>query len=314
MRAPLFVALVIPLVSLVSVVTACTAKPDPKSDAKAKADNQHQIEVSTAPPVERVDPPLAEADTGEPAVANEWWCLCYQAEGEDEDLPATACRRLEAECHALELEIAAGGPGIVEESLSHVCRKLDGEHPGDAAGGRELWKPSKLAGAWTSEGACRLEGPPDRDPSRPTATDPFAIIASEGIGGLRLDMSAAEVVTVLGQPSDKGEDEDPGPNGEQSRSWTYAKQDAKLLLVDDALWMIELGPKSELKTPRGVGIGSNRAALAKAYAGMAYDEESSEAKDAGDADLFEAGSMFGLLSFALEDDAVTSISIARVAD
>jgi hypothetical protein len=288
------------LVPLSLVLLACTAgepKPDPNREPdRATEPDRTRAATQTSEP--------------EPELTTEWWCVCYQNEGKGEDgpQPATSCRAQEKQCRALERRITAGGRGIVANSLTHTCRKLSGEHPGDTTGGRERWKPSKLEGAWTSD-ECLLPGPPDHIPGPPADDDP---LAGEAIGKLRLNMSASEVADLLRADPTKGEIMEEGATGDFVQTWTFAAAGVDLGMAaatadgPQFVSSVRVSAPCDFETARGIRIGSTWEEVSKAY-GDVYNEEQSTGH-------FVAGSLFGGIIFDFENDAVSSIFLGAAAE
>ena len=137
--------------SLALLLAACTggsSQPAPQDSSKTAA----SAPATTAPPATPTDAPQQpgpQASTP-PTSAVAWWCTCYSRTG---PVAMTACRTDLADCKALEQKALRGQAGIVPGSLTHVCREVRGDHPGDALGGRDKWQPSKKPGAWVSGGA-----------------------------------------------------------------------------------------------------------------------------------------------------------------
>ncbi|MFV8753124.1 hypothetical protein ACNOYE_21455 [Nannocystaceae bacterium ST9] len=323
MRA-LALALALPLLAC---TLACTAKSEPDKRAKrSKPSEPTPLSLPGGPsptPTASVPEPITPTPSEPtPTPAGEWWCVCYQAEADAGSQPETACRRSEAECRELETRIDKGGRGLVAGSRSVACRRLIGEHPGDATGGREVWRPSKLPGAWTSEGACLLAdaGTGETGGTGELAEfgedEIFAFLAGEAIGELRLDMPASEVVDLLGDPAEKGAIEEQGATGAFVQSWRYGAIGLQLDMHAptrrgaQTLGGVILTAPSELKTKRGISIGSSWAEVVKAYA----DVQTHDAFELDDQSSFVAGSVYGGLIFSFEGDAVSAIFMGAAAE
>jgi len=114
--------------------------------------------------------------------------------------------------------------------------------------------------------------PPPREPIPPT---PEAIHAlhKEPIGGVTLGMTEQDVVKALGTPKHKTKAALIGnAKGEYGVTWTWPGIKATLGSASTSgpftLREITFSPPSKAKTARGIGIGSTRAEVAKAYAGL----------------------------------------------
>jgi hypothetical protein len=313
-----FITVVLPL------LLACNPSEPAKKEEPAKS------AAKTSPTVTPTQPstPSTEVAKSPPNLpkpvtpTNEWWCVCYQSTGDAGPQPATACRAHEDQCHALEQRIAKGSRALVAGSLTHNCRKLSGEHPGDSTGGRERWQPSKLEGAWSSEGACLLEGeaaPVAAEPGEPIETgepeDPFMLMASEAIGDLAIAMSASEVKAAFGDPSETSEIQVEEAHGDFVQAWNYAGTGLSLVMrsfTQDGEQMIAsvtITMPSQLQTRRGIAIGSSWEDVQKAYGDVADKDI-----DTSDHSSFVAGSIYGGVIFSFEDDKVTSIFLGAGAE
>ncbi len=295
------------------LLAACSSKEEPerrRRKSSTSGTSTPSKDPAPTPQPERQEPDPEPA----PAPTSEWWCVCYQSEAEAGPQPATACRELESQCRELEKRIAKGGRGLVAGSLSHGCRALKGEHPGDVAGGRDKWQPSKLAGAWTSEGACLLEGAgtgsgttSGSEGGSEGQPNNFAFLMSEAIGELRLGMEAVEITELLGQPKKKDEISESAATGEFTQSWEYPDIGITLDMTSasrrggQSLGNIRASAPCELKTTRGVGIGSTREEVERAY-GDVQDKQDS---DPAITSRFVAGSIYNGLIFDFEDGKVS---------
>lgn len=312
MRLPSLVVFALPL------LLACPTNA-PREQAKTGPSSP-----AAAPPAVAATPAPAPAEPSSPetpgaarAVApsagSSWWCVCYDS-GEGS---STTCRLAEAECRALERDLAE------RKELSHGCRTLVGEHPGDMTGGRSGWEADDDAQAWSYDvGICLLGGRAGHGPDAPTDGDPFAILKSETIGDLRLKMTGAEIEAKLGKPSAIGKLL--GPNeGNYAQSWIYADAGMELTMLSESrggaqtLYAIRVAgdakTKRKLATGRGVALGSRWADVEGAYADALYFEDGEES-GYSEHSSFTAGSVFGWIAFGFEDEVVTSISLAPVAD
>lgn len=300
-------------ISILSLLVACSgaepAKERPSKPAPSKP---------APPPSKPAEAPAMIVDEPVPTSAaptNEWWCLCYSIEGKDGVQPSSACRRTEAECRALQKRVAKGGKGIVANSLTHDCRKLEAEHPGDLTGGRDRWKPSKVAGAWASDGACLLAGEPSLAADT-TGNDSMAWFDGERLGELRLGLPAEEVIELLGQPVERSRIEEEAATGDFVQTWEYPDRGLHLGMAASS----KAGPQSlnaitakspcALATRLGVAIGSTRADVEDAY-GAVRDREN---VDPDDRSSFVAGSVYGGIIFRFDGDTVSEIFMGAAAE
>jgi hypothetical protein len=302
---------------VLALSTACSAEP-----AKDPAPRSTPSKPATPPPRVEVESASPSADAFEPvqpgaAPSNEWWCLCYSSETKDSVQPTTSCRQREAECRALARRVVKGGRGLVADSITHGCRKLEGEHPGDATGGRDPWKPSKVAGAWTSEGACLLAGEPElADGGSETEDQAFSLLSNEALGDLRLGMAASEVIELLGQPKKKSGIDEEAATGDFVQSWDYPDLGLQLGMAassrrgSQSLNSIIARPPCSLQTRRGIGIGSSFELTDQAY-GALRDLDVSEPNDRNH---LVAGSIYGGVIFSFEDGVVSEIFFGAAAE
>jgi hypothetical protein len=302
---------------------ACTEKEPEKQPRKRKSSSSETPPQPAAPQPATPEPSPTTSEPAAPSEpTHEWWCVCYQSEAETGPQPASACRAQEKQCRALEKRIARGGSGIVPGSLTHGCRTLVGAHPGDSAGGREAWRPSKLAGAWTAEGACLLTGeaaPPSPTPSElepaDPATDEFAWLSEESIGPLREGMGTIEVIDLLGAPPEKGEIVEEGATGDWVQDWKFPNAGVALFMRSDTergaqtIAAITVTAPSEYATKRGIKVGSTQAEVEKAYGDVEDQDEAG-----GDSGSFVAGSVYGGIIFSFEAGKVSEIFMGAAAE
>jgi hypothetical protein len=287
---------------------ACTAEKPRKERPPKVASGP----IKQAPPPQ-LEPlpvePRASEPSFEPApVMSQWWCLCYRREGAEGPEPVTACRELESQCRKLEQRVAKGNDEIIAGSLMQACRSMTGAHPGDVAGTREQWQPSALPGAWVSEGACLLIGAvtPETaepaDPSEPAEQqDPFVFMRSELIGDIAIGDSSAKIRHGHGEPQSMGAIEEMGATGEFEQTWKFA--DGLSLTMTSTtrsgpqqVGFVIVEPPSTLATRRGIAIGSERAAVERAYGDVRSQDHEED-----DPNSFTAGSIYGGLHFMFDE-------------
>ncbi len=137
--------------------------------------------------------------------------------------------------------------------------------------------------------------------------------AKEQVGKLHLGLAAPAVQQIMpGKPA-LGPEELMGADGQYHQEWKYAREGITLDMVAEkkggpktVAAIIVTGP-SRLKTPKGIGIGSNEAAVAQAYGPFRNAEDSTP-------DRFVAGSNFGGVIFTFEQGKVSSIFIGAAAE
>jgi hypothetical protein len=145
------------------------------------------------------------------------------------------------------------------------------------------------------------------------ADDDFAVMKKERIGGLGLGTPAAAALKALGPPSKKGKLTKQEADGNYVQTWTFASQGVEVEMASagrgspQTIASIALKGASTLKTTRGIGLGSTRAELTRAYGADRNAEDSS-------ADAFVAGSIYGGVIFRLAGDKVSEIFLGAAAE
>lgn len=128
----------------------------------------------------------------------------------------------------------------------------------------------------------------------------------EKIGPLQRGQTTEQVEKLLGKPAEAGDEEFSPATGEYSVFWRYEDKGVSATFTSEeeggvkTLSSISLFPPSTLKTSRGIGIGSTRAEAEKAYANTNAEGEADES----DESQVIVGSVYGGLSFTIEDGAV----------
>lgn len=288
--------------SLALLLAACSpSQPAPK-DSPKDAPAAPAASPDVAPPAAPAAP--VPGDSTGPAAATgdaHWWCTCYVRIGPE---PMTACRQSQDDCKALEKKATTGEAGIVAGSLTHVCREVRGAHPGDGLGGRDGWEPSKKPGAFIRVGPCALAGPPDAPPPAAAEEDadgePPNVLKDESFAGLKLGMSEAEAVAVVGQPVKKDRAQFWGATDTYESTWHYPALGLELGMSGDKktgpwkLGRLTAKAPSTSRTSRGIGIGDPKSAVEAAY-GKDRDRDG-----AGSDDVFIAGSVYWGVFFTFD--------------
>jgi len=138
--------------------------------------------------------------------------------------------------------------------------------------------------------------------------DPFALMNSEKLGTLKLDMPLSQITlpASCGQPQ-KDTETFWGADGALHQDWVYTACGLELGLVREKktdpqhLFSLTLRAPSRLKTLRGIGIGSTAQAVLKAYAAEYNPEESQKGQ------TIVAGTVYGGLIFTLKQGKVSEI-------
>jgi len=142
----------------------------------------------------------------------------------------------------------------------------------------------------------------------------FDLLTSDGFGELKISLTAAEVVRILGEPQSKGEQQFWGADGLYHQKWNYPQQGIILDMAGETeqgssmISSIRVQAPSQLKTKRGIGIGDSSAKVKQAYA-----EEEDEAAPIS-SDYFVAGSVYGGLIFEFKNNQVTEMFLGAMAE
>ncbi len=146
------------------------------------------------------------------------------------------------------------------------------------------------------------------------AADPFELMQSEGFGELKLNLTASQVLEILGSPETKGETVLWGADGLYHQDWYYPQQGITLNMASETsgerqtVFYITLTSPSTLKTQRGIGIGESYIEVMQAY----KDQEDREMSIPYES--FIAGSIYGGLIFSFQDGTVNQIFLGAAAD
>lgn len=145
--------------------------------------------------------------------------------------------------------------------------------------------------------------------------DPFALMAAEQLGSLKLGLPVAQLKLPAGcgRPQ-KDQEQVWGADGEYHQSWEYKACGLKLGLVREKtnlpqqIFSLTVFAPSALRTRKGIGIGSTAQAALKAYA-QDYNAQESK-KD----QTLVMGSIYGGLIFFLKAGKVKEIFIGAAAE
>lgn len=141
----------------------------------------------------------------------------------------------------------------------------------------------------------------------------FELIEKEAIGALKLGMTDQAVIKELGEAEKKSEAIVWGADGLEHQSWYYEAKGIELGMVkyegNQIVSTIKLSKSCELNTSRGIGIGSTRNDVIRSY-GKEMEPENRD----GDSSTLIAGTVYGGVLFAMENDRVTSIFIGAAAE
>lgn len=168
----------------------------------------------------------------------------------------------------------------------------------------------------SAEASSGLTGGPNASPETSAAKDfgtlGWALLSNDGLGYLKLGLSAGDLVKLMGQPDIKSDAQIWEADGNEHSDWSYTSKGLELNMVkqpDDTeatIYSITAEPPCSLATKRGISIGDTREAVLKAYANE-YDP------DSGSEDIV-LGTIYGGIMIHLEDGVVATIFIGAAAE
>jgi hypothetical protein len=155
--------------------------------------------------------------------------------------------------------------------------------------------------------------PSDPEPAAGPSEEAIDALMQEPIAGVTFGMSEQEVTRLLGPPKRKGK---PSPLGEAiggfATTWSWpgieVALSAELKQEPFTVYQVALTAPSTAKTARGIAVGSTRAEVERAYAGLRAAEVGA------DDSMFVAGSIYGGVHIAFEGDRVTAIFLGSTAE
>ncbi|MGK7925404.1 MAG: hypothetical protein AB4290_09180, partial [Spirulina sp.] len=130
----------------------------------------------------------------------------------------------------------------------------------------------------------------------------FDLMERESLGGwLKLGLSQREILTRLGEPSQKGKDVFWGAIGMYVQEWEYRDRGISLQMESEEpgqpkqILSIAISAPCDLKTNAGIGIGSQEETVIQAYHDYHNDFFSND-------ESLVAGTVYGGLIFSLENE------------
>jgi hypothetical protein len=140
------------------------------------------------------------------------------------------------------------------------------------------------------------------------------IDSKESLFILNNSLSGDDVIKIWGEPESKSEAIEWGADGLVHQDWYYRSTGIELGLVrndenEQIVFSINLQSPCTLKTSRGIGIGSTKEEVWKAYEHEINPEENNM-----DLPDVVVGSVYGGIIFNFENDLVTSIFIGAAAE
>lgn len=142
----------------------------------------------------------------------------------------------------------------------------------------------------------------------------FKLMSAESLGGLKLEMTAAEITAALGAPEKKGKDIEWEALGEFVQEWSWPKHGIVAEMVSEKkggkkkVLMITATAPSDRATAKGIRIGSTESEVEAAY--KAHEDR--ESREHGI--LFVAGTVYGGLQFHFTKGKVFKIFIGASAE
>ncbi len=139
----------------------------------------------------------------------------------------------------------------------------------------------------------------------------FEAMRNAELGNLKIGMKADEVMKELGECQDKGEATVWEADGLEHQDWDYKDQGINLdmIRVEDSQIVSSIyvvNPYKE-RTDKGIGIGSTREDVLKAYEKEINSEETNDSS-------IVVGSIYGGLIFGIKDGVVSSVFIGAAAE
>jgi hypothetical protein len=142
----------------------------------------------------------------------------------------------------------------------------------------------------------------------------FDLMASETLGGIRLNMTDGQLIALFGQPENKTTPQVWGSDGLEHTTWNYVSRGLSLNLSKkpdskDAavVFSIRAASPCTLSTKRGIRIGDSREAVMTVYRNE-IDESASSA------DFIVIGSVYGGIIVNFKEGRVSEIFIGAAAE
>lgn len=151
-------------------------------------------------------------------------------------------------------------------------------------------------------------------PVRAEDEDPYAILKVEKIGSIKLDLPESKIIELLGKPGKQSKVVLEGATGLYVCGWEYKDKGIVLQMASEEekgkmkVNSISITAPCNLKTARGIGIGSKKEDVMKAYKDCPVD------KDFTTEDQLVIGSVYGGVFFSFKDGKVKGIFIGAGAE
>ena len=245
--------------------------------------------------------------------------LIFQSSGSDYQLissislvnnPIIISNQKTAGWHDLIIYVTGGGA----KSDYHLLHFNGSEYPSNPSIQPSLASGSVIAGKALIANQIAFDTPAPIVQSENCESTPFELMKSEGFGELKIDLTAAQVVELLGSPETKDEIVLWEADGFYHQYWYYLQQGITLEMISatagnkQKVASIKLISPSRLKTQRGIGIGDSYTEVIQAY------QQESEPENSIPSKQFVAGSIYGGLIFSFQNGRVSEIFLGAAAE
>lgn len=140
------------------------------------------------------------------------------------------------------------------------------------------------------------------------------LMQTESIGELKIDDSAQQVISYLGNPETQSENVIWGSDGLYHQTWDYPQQGNKLDMVSETekgtqtVSSITINEPSQLKTKRNIGIGDLYEKVEKVY------KQEKDVDNSITCETFVAGSIYEGIIFSFNEGRVSKIFLGSAAE
>ncbi|HSJ03532.1 MAG: hypothetical protein ACAI34_02530 [Verrucomicrobium sp.] len=151
-------------------------------------------------------------------------------------------------------------------------------------------------------------------PAADLAEKGMALMKTESLDGIRLEMPQSEVLKALGKPAKKGQDIEWEAIGEFVQEWRFPDHGLVLNMTSikkgaaKTVFSVALIPPGKQGTKKGIHLGSTEAEVGKAYGALRDPDSSEKGK------TFVVGSLYGGLVFTFEKGKVVGIFLGASAE
>jgi hypothetical protein len=163
------------------------------------------------------------------------------------------------------------------------------------------------------------ETPSPSDPTAPENGEPDypalgeALLKSESIGSIKINMTETELTGLLGEPKDISMPDVWGADGLAHSDWSYEDQGLVINMAEDPesgayiVYSIKAMAPCTMKTSRGIAVGDTKDSVLAAYA---------EEYNTGESDEYGLvfGSVYGGMLVTIDDGRILEIFIGAAAE